>query len=232
MSNRAKTACEVLNDATLVSHFAFDGNTVDVGPNTLTSFRTGQANSGISFITGMVNQALMLSLSNSFFQACGYYSLSRANHAYSFAVWINPSAPLGTLLHLSTDQSGSGAWCLPLIGFSTNGSVVAQSWSGSSVVRLFGPQIPTSNWTHIVETWSSANGLRLYVNGDLYGSVNQTVFAASNAAPMCLFLGTSGFGTNCQTSGILPGSYMGAIDEFYVYSRELVPSEVCSLAHP
>jgi hypothetical protein len=45
-------------------------------------------------------------------------------------------------------------------------------------------------------------------------------------------LGSSGLGINCQTGQISMGSYSGAIDEFYVYSRELSALEVCPLAHP
>jgi hypothetical protein len=173
----------------------------------------------------------MLSATNAFFQSTSYYWLSRDNQPFSFALWINPTIPQGTILHLSSDSSGSGGWCLPKLGFSTNGSFVAQSWHGA-VVTIFGPQIPTSNWTHIVETWSSTNGLRLYVNGGLYGSAVMTTFNSYNGGNMYIFLGTSGFGTNCQTSGILMGSYSGAIDEFYVYDREITQAEVCPLASP
>ncbi|CAF1251275.1 unnamed protein product, partial [Rotaria sordida] len=64
----------------------------------------------------------------------------------------------------------------------------------------------TNNWTHIVQTWSNQK--------------------------MCIFLETSGFGTNCQTLNIIMGSYSGRIDEFYVYDRELTENEICPLAHP
>ena len=131
---------------------------------------------------------------------------------------------------MSSDRSGSGGWCLPSIGFSSNGSIVAQSWLNAAV-SVIGPQIPTNNWTHIVETWSSTNGLRLYVNGALYGSAVMATYVIGQVS-MCLFLGTSGFGTNCYTGQIVMGSYSGALDEFYVYNRELTATEVCPLAHP
>lgn len=231
MSNRAKTACEILNDATLVARFSFDNTIADVGPNSLPSYITVQANSGLSFVTGRVNQALMLSATISFFQACNFYWLGRNNQPFSFALWIKPTVCAGTLIHLSSDRSGSGGWCLPKLGFSSNGTLVAQSWMGSVVV-INGPMIPTNNWTHIVETWSSANGLRLYINGGLYASSPMATFNAYGSGSMCLFLGTSGVGTNCQTSAISMGSYSGALDEFYVYDRELTQAEVCPLAHP
>ncbi|CAF1476300.1 unnamed protein product [Rotaria sordida] len=231
ISNRAKTACEILNDVTLVSYFSFDNVTTDSGPNTLSSYITLQSNSGVSFVTGRVGQALILSRTNAFFQTCGYYWLGHNNRAFSFALWIYLISVGGTILHLSSDRSGSGSWCLPKLGFSSNGSIAAQSWSGSCVVSVVGPQIPTNNWTHIVQTWSSTSGLRLYINGGLYGSFTMTTYVASNQN-MCIFLGTSGFETNCQTLNIIMGSYSGRIDEFYVYDRELTENEICPLAHP
>ena len=131
---------------------------------------------------------------------------------------------------MSSDRSGSGTWCLPMIGFSSSGSIVVQSWLPSAV-SIIGPHIPTKNWTHIVQTWSSTNGLRLYVNGALYGSA---VMATYNNAGglMCIFLGTSGFGTNCNTGQIVMGTYSGGFDEFYIYNRELTANEICPLAHP
>jgi hypothetical protein len=230
INNRAKTSCEILNDATLVAYFPFDGSSSDAGPNGLIGTYTVQANNGITWITGQVNQAINLDASNSYFQSCGFWALGQ-NQAYSIAMWIKPSFQAGTLFHLSTAATGSGGWCLPMIGFSSNGSLVVQTWSGSSAIVVFGPIPPINSWTHIVQTWSSTNGLSLYINGGLYGSTSISVFGAGNF-PMCIMLGSSGLGINCQTGQISMGSYSGAIDEFYVYSRELSALEVCPLAHP
>ena len=203
----------------------------DSGPNSLTAFSSISPANGMSYVTGRVNGALMLTLPSSFFQACSYTALARPNSSYTFALWINPSAPFGTILHLSAYRSGSSGWCIPMLGFSSNGSVVAQSYSGV-VATVLGPQIPTNDWTHVAQTWSSTNGLQLYINGGLYGWSPMGTFAASGNNNMCIFLGTSGFGSNCVTSSIVTGSYVGAVDEFYVYNRELTPDEICPLAHP
>ena len=166
-----------------------------------------------------------------YFQACSYTTIAQAARPYTLAVWINPNAPVGTILHLSSDRSGVSNGCMAMLGFSSNGSIVAQSPS-RMVMSVVGPQIPINNWTHIAQTWSSANGLRLCVNGDLYGWTPMPIFAFSGADSMCIFLGTSGFGSVCSTAEIIPGSYAGAVDEFYVYNRELTLAEICPLAHP
>ena len=56
--------------------------------------------------------------------------------------------------------------------------------------------------------------------------------SADQGYTMCIYLGTSGFGTNCNAGNIVKGTYSGAFDEFYVYNRELTASEICPLAHP
>ena len=193
---------------------------------------TVQGSSGVSFVSGIVNQALMLSENNSYFQSWNYNSLGQVNRPYSMALWINPTISLGTILHLFGDRTGAAIqWCLPMIGFSSNGAIVIQSWIGS-VVSVVGPQIPTGTWTHIVHTWSSTNGLRLYINGALDSFTPMGAYSASSLSTMSIFLGTSAYGTNCATSPIAMGPYSGAIDEFYVYNRELTVAEICPLAHP
>jgi hypothetical protein len=224
-----KSPCEILNDASLIAHFTFDNNYNDVGPNSMIGTYNPQGNSGLSFISGRVNQSLNFNSWNSYFQSCGFYALGQ-NQSYSIAMWVQPSYQSGTLFHLSSTATGSGGWCLPMIGFSSNGSIVVQTWNGSTV-SIMGPILPINTWTHIVQTYSSTNGLRLYINGGLYGSAPVNTFSSSSLT-MCVLLASSGLGTNCQTGLISMGSYSGAIDEFYVYNRELNALEVCPLAHP
>jgi hypothetical protein len=52
---RAKTACKILNNATLVAYFPFDGNYIDAGPNSLSLI-----SSEASFTTGYINQGIYL----------------------------------------------------------------------------------------------------------------------------------------------------------------------------
>ena len=229
ISSRAKTAFEILNDASLIIHLPFDTTFNDIGPNSLSVTYNLQGNNGLSWVTGRVNQALNLNASISYVESCGILPLG-LNQAYSMAMWVNPSFQGGTLLHIASASGGSGAWCLPMIGFNSNGSVVVQAWNGA-VVSVVGSILPINAWTHIVKTWSPTNGLQLYINGGLFSSAVISSFSSSNLR-MCVLLATSGLGTNCQTSQIVTGSYSGAIDEVYVYSRELTAAEVCPLAHP
>ncbi|CAF1527163.1 unnamed protein product [Didymodactylos carnosus] len=113
------------------------------------------------------------------------------------------------------------------------GQMIAQIYSASStVISVMGPQIQlTPFWTHIAQTWSSTNGLRLYINGYLYTSVTATTSTAGSAQNY-VTLGTVLSGSGCSTGSISISQYYGAIDDFRIYSRELTATEICQLANP
>ena len=97
---RAKTACEILNDATLVAYFPFDGNYIDAGPNSLSI-----TSSGAFLTTGYINQGVYLSGSNSYLQVGGLVNLGRSNYPYSIAFWVYPIVK-GVLVHISSNSTG------------------------------------------------------------------------------------------------------------------------------
>jgi hypothetical protein len=100
ISTRAKTACEILNDATLAAYFPFDGSLTDAGPNFLTATA-----SGASATTGYVNQGVYLSGTNSYVQISSLTGLGQSNQSFSFAFWMYPIIP-GVLVHVHTISNG------------------------------------------------------------------------------------------------------------------------------
>jgi hypothetical protein len=100
VTTRAKTACEILNDATLAVYFPFDGTFTDAGPNFLTV-----TSSGATFASGFVNQGIYLSGVNSYVQISGLTGLGRANYPFSIAFWLYPVAT-GVLAHISSGSNG------------------------------------------------------------------------------------------------------------------------------
>jgi hypothetical protein len=75
VSTSVKTACEILNDATLVAYFPLNGSYTDAGPNSLIL-----TSSGGLFMSGFTNQGVYLSGSNSYIQINGgLTSLGRSN---------------------------------------------------------------------------------------------------------------------------------------------------------
>jgi hypothetical protein len=121
------------------------------------------------------------------------------------------------------------------MGITTNGIIGGQVYnSGTGPIPIFGPLISTSpTWSHVVETWSPTNGLRLYVNGALVSSVpSATTYTASGVSNF-ITLGDSLTGVNICDGGALgsraPGPFDGDIDDFRVYSRELTASDISTI---
>jgi len=231
VTQRAKTSCEILEDATLAAYFTFDSGLllIDSGPNSLQA--TTQSTSTIS--SGHFAQALTFSgSSSSYFQMSDLTTLGISNRSFSISFWIRPVSLSGVLVHVSSNASGLG-WCLPFIGFAANGSIVAQIINSNGIISVLGSSVPvpTSTWSHIVQTWSSTNGLCLYVNNILQASsVSLATTYAASAVSNYLTLGNSLDGSTCgsgQIGTLTP--YQGDMDDFRVYSRELNAADVCTL---
>lgn len=224
------SSCEILERATLAARFNFDGSSplLDTGPNHVSS-----SASGYTFVTGRTLQAISFTgSSSSFFQASGFLALGINNEPFSISLWVKPQLLMGTLVHVSTDTSGTG-FCSPFIGFALNGSLIAQVRTNTTYVAVSYSNLPMSTFSHIVQTWSSMNGLRLYLNNILVHSAVATTYSASSAWVNHVTLGGCLSGClNCSTATgnqIAAGPFTGAVDDFRLYSRELTTSDVCAL---
>jgi hypothetical protein len=99
-------------------------------------------------------------------------------------------------------------------------------------VTATGPVLPlASSWVLIVQTWSSTNGLNLYVNNTLVSSVVASTFLGSGTTPNYLTLGNCLSGCSGCSNGLVSaaGAFTGAIDDWHVYNRELTSDDVCTL---
>ena len=228
---RAKSATEILNDATLVAYYSFDlpYPNYDNGPNGLngTSVNTG-------IITGRVNQAMGFTGSSSYFQAYGFYQTIYGVYSskpFSISLWINPTVTTGCSF-VQMSQNPSSGLNFNLIGIwssiGSTGQIVAQGYNGGSWPTIIGPYVTANTWTHISWTFSSTYGYSLYINGVLCGSTGPSSYSNGNAIEWLQIGYNYGSGNN-----YLPGSgYTGSIDEIYVHSRTLAASEVYGLANP
>jgi hypothetical protein len=230
--NTAKTAAQILADATLVAYYSMDCLSYpswDSGPNQINGVASGLTSGD----GGRVGQSYLFNSSSSYFQVTGLVLIGQSYSPFSFAMWLRPIAPVtngGTILHLSQNTAGTG-WCVQFMGLSSLGQIIAHGYSSSGMVQVTGPVLVINQWVHIVETYSQLHGLRLYVNGVLYGQSSVFAYAACGV-PMTITLGQPLSGTGCDHSGILSGFYSGEIDEFYIYSRELSQADVTTLANP
>ncbi|CAF1490724.1 unnamed protein product [Rotaria sp. Silwood1] len=161
----AKSTSEILNDATLVSWYSFDNNsTQDFGPNEINE---------ISINTTFENNSLLLNKIKSYFQSSNFVLLGIDNRLYSFSISINPFQTNRTvILYIFQNSSINTKWCLSFLRFNSQG-----------------PYILTYTWTHIVQTYSSINGVSLYINGSLFNASSPCDYHGGNT-PLTITLGS------------------------------------------
>ena len=172
----AKNAREIVEDATLVLYYSFDGNSLeDLGPNKM----IGTINSGT-----LLNGSLSLNGTRSSIQISSFVLLGTSNTPFSFSLWINPTITSGgTIIHaLVNSSSNSGQWCLPFLGFTS---------SANGTVSVTGPPISAQQWTHLAQTYSPINGLSLYVNGSSFYNRSMAFDSISSNTLLILTVGNS-----------------------------------------
>lgn len=222
------SATEILREATLTVALTFDNTLVDNGPLGINA--TGH-NYSLSEL-GRRNQSLSLFGNLSYVQVTGLVLFGTLGQSYSISIWINPTVITNsTIVHVSTSRDGVGL-CQPVLGFTSTGRIGVQSSNGS-IISLTGPFAMANVWTHLVVTYGSTNGIRLWINGTQFGSASGRFTYLATGSPMTATLGSSLNGTGiCATNLITMGQYRGYIDEFQLYSRELSASDISVLANP
>jgi hypothetical protein len=236
----ARTACQIYNDAVLAVYYPFNSNGIlnDYSASLYNGFGFGIT----SLAVGRIGSAAYFSGNTSYFQAKSFTSLRNPNSPFSLSLWINPNnaASGGSIAHVSILQNGNGSVCYDLLALTPTGNLLIQ-WmaSATNVTGLLGPVIPSNAWTHVALAYGATNGLRVYIDGQLSVSTMNTANLAwlNDNDPLYIILGNiSPFGSSapivCRVSGIpyVPGSYVGGIDEFRLYNRELDNQEICALA--
>ena len=239
----ARNACQILNDATLSGYYPFDTNGTfnDYSVNYFNGIAVGVT----TLSRGRLNQAIYFPSTPSYFQASPFASTRVYVNlfAFTFSLWVNPASVTGggSLMHISPTQTGNGTTCYDLLAFTSTGALVAQWVQNSGVVNATqGPVIPANAWTHVAVLYGSINGLRLFVNGQLAASSlntgtqnfpnfdNQQYVTLGTNNPWALTTTTT-----CQngTIPILSGQFIGGVDQFRLYSREIDSQELCVLAN-
>jgi hypothetical protein len=168
----------------------------DSGPNQI----TGVAFALTSGQGGRVGQSYLFNSNSAYFQVTGLVLLGQSYSPYSFAMWLRPITSVtsgGTILHVSQNTQGNGSWCIPFLGLSSLGQIVANGFSSNGVVQVTGPVLTVGQWVHIIETYSQLHGIRLYVNGILYAQSSPFVYSAYGG-PMVVTLGHNSFGKSLE----------------------------------
>lgn len=220
---------EILRDATLTIFYAFENNFLDQGP--LTNHGNG---SNVLFTSPGRNSsaAANFNVTSSFIKSKFLIPISSSNQSFSLALWINPRLTTrGTLVQFSNERTDI-IWTIPMLGFTSDGYVIAQLCSTTQTTVTIGPQINTNVWTHLTVTYSG-NSLGLWINGITFTSVGSSFdYYSSFSSPFIATIGSSTT-TNqtCASTLINMGQYIGLIDQFQIYSRVLSSSEILALTN-
>lgn len=232
-----KTAAQILDDATHVVYYKFDVSpsiNTDSGPLSISSTSVGVS---LAYSPAKANQSLYFPSGTNYLQFQGLTYFGNSGWPYSISLWIYPlSRTGGTIVHASggytSDGVGSTGWCAPMLGFSSAGVLYAQSTSSTStLVVLTGPTVTLNTWTFIAVTYSTTNGLRLYINSVLQNSTSAYTFISSGS-PNTITLGNGLTGINntyCPQGSIVSAQYQGYMDSFSLFSRELTAAYVTTL---
>lgn len=237
----ARSSCQILNDATLTAYYPFDTNatTNDHSVNLFNGMSAGLT----TIIAGRVGQAIYFASSASFFQAECFPATDNGDPSFTVALWINPATTSGggSLIHMSNLQTGSGSMCYDLLAFTSTGTLVVQLMQSTTAVTGYqGPLIPANTWTHVVVVFGSANGVRIYVNGQISTTSPglSSISTIDISDPQFMTLGNNSpqglsGSVSCRNGSIaiVPGPYVGGMDDFRLYNRELNNQEICALAN-
>ncbi|CAF1501472.1 unnamed protein product [Adineta steineri] len=146
---RAKSAAEILDDATLVVYYSMDDPNNpggDSGPNQI----TGVASGPFSSDQGRVGQSLLFYPNSSYIQITGLVLLGQSYSPFSVAVWIRPLISVtngGTIVHFSDHLEGTG-FCFPFIGLSSSGQIIVQIFNGG-VPAITGPVLTVGQCNYV-----------------------------------------------------------------------------------
>jgi hypothetical protein len=119
---------------------------------------------------------------------------------------------------------------VPTIGFNSRGYLVVQTLSRNGIysAAFKNRTLSLNQWTYISMTYSTTNGIRLFVNGSLVSwNVTFNDYSASGMTST-ITIGTCLQPNACVANKtvIVSSQFRGAIDELKIFSRELSTSEV------
>jgi hypothetical protein len=120
-----------------------------------------------------------------------------------------------------------------MIGFNSGGYLVVQTLSINGIysAAFTNGTLSLNQWTYISMTYSTTNGIRLFVNGSLVsGNVTFNDYSASGMMST-ITIGTCLQPNACASNQtrIVLSQFRGEIDDLKIFSRELSTSEVYQL---
>jgi hypothetical protein len=200
----------------LVAHYLFDGNVNDA-----TGAHPGVVVGAPQYIAGKVGQAVKFDGARDYVASEGTYSLS----SYTVALWFRVDGGTGArdLFSLYDELAVGGHGILlevldPATVRFLHRSPVSATAGGTNVYST--STHGDGAWYHLAAV-KSATTMSLYINGELAGSAADTTVFDKALARMAV-----GVLKVDNLTRYLPG----AVDDLYLYGRDLSQAEIASLA--
>jgi hypothetical protein len=209
----------------LIAYWKFDDGSGTSAADSSGNGHTGTLYGGPTWTAGKSIGGLSFDGTDDYVNASGFTDLGTSNQPYSFSVWVKIAAgeTVGNILHMSSAAGGTG-WCLPPITLQSTGKIRVHSWTGALISVDSTSVLVAQQWYHVVNTWDSTNGLRVFINGSLENSVAQSTYSASGSSNYIWHAFTP---STCVGD---TGSYFnGWLDEPRIYNRALSAAEVRTL---
>jgi hypothetical protein len=124
-------------------------------------------------------------------------------------------------------------WCVPMIGFSNTGQLTIQTLGAKGVYATSSQSgiYLVNRWTHVSMTYSTTNGIQLFVNGLISNTNNASSDYVASNEMSTIVIGTS-LQPNMYVANqtrIVLSQFHGKIDELKIFSRELSASDISHL---
>ena len=228
----AKGADRINWDASVAAYYPLDeensGWILDYGPNALNGSTVGTRPT-----QGHVRGALNFTMADAFYRTPGFMSLTIVNRSFTLAFWIQPGPTAGIVLTVSNSVS-----CLLVLGIRSSDNRLTvylpnATRTNNDTFIVGSTAMQRNQWTHVALTWSSENQTQLYTATLLDGRSKDAVrLNNGQGGPMIVSLGNDRGSTQCGVGNGLnmTQSFLGALDEVYIFSRELKAAEIVQLS--
>ncbi|CAF3047771.1 unnamed protein product [Rotaria sp. Silwood2] len=234
ISLKAKSRQAILWDATVAAYYPLDVSwLLDKGPNGLNATA-----SDVIPIYGWHYNALNFNKSGAYYEASGFTVLGTPRHAFSIALWVRAETQPGIFLTVANPYT-----CLLVLGFQNDSNTLVAYLPNATAtgdsVNIIGPQMPSNAWVHVAFTWSTEHLAKLYTSSYLQGESGEArtlnnARGDHNSSPMTITLGKYNGAANCEgIEGISTSqTFMGSLDEMFVFARELQDNDLAQIIKP
>ncbi len=190
---------------------------------------TGTISGGTTIVSGRFGKAFKFNGSNAFINIGDRASLNFGTGPFSLDVWFmwnGGGTSASNIIRKSNypvSDNGAGYW---LRAGTSEGKQILEFFTGETVGYENQPRgriaVPISSkvWYRVVATRDGSGTMKLYVNGELKGTVQAPDANTTSEAPFTLGAWDDRFGVREFFSGL--------IEEVSVYNRALTPSEIKS----